>query len=379
VSLKVERADTAAQREALYAFRYRVYVEELGMTSEADHDNRRLSDADDEVSVSYAILDRDDAIRGSLRTTYLRDLDNSSALESKFDMQPAIDEFGGGAIMTTSRFILDRELRHGRIVFRLIQAAYSDARRRGARLNYGDCSPHLLPFYEHMGYRRYTRGYNDTAYGFKTPIVMLIGDRQWFDRVRSPIARLAHQAPDDEAARDWFSQTYPEYAELKSAAFNNEDLFFDMLTERVASDPLHKVALLQGLERKEAEQFLREATIVNLEPGDRVINAGQIDDTLYVLLSGIAEVVAPKSTEPALAVLGAGDTFGEIGLLTAVPRTADVIARADCEALVLSSDFMQRFIARAPEIAARILLNLSRELAGRLAWTTERLQGMKVE
>ncbi|MCH5374223.1 MAG: cAMP-binding protein, partial [Planctomycetes bacterium] len=63
----------------------------------------------------------------------------------------------------------------------------------------------------------------------------------------------------------------------------------------------------------------------------------------------------------------AGDTFGEIGFLADVERTASVIMRSPGEALVLSGEFLSRFLSKEPHIAARVLLNLSRMLAARLA------------
>lgn len=369
MSLAIKAVDTATEREEIFAFRYRVYVEELGMTSEADHERKWLCDSLDDVAVSYAVTDGDE-ILGSLRVVYLRDVPDTAALVQKFRMEPAIDDLGVDAICMTSRFILDRRLRHGKTIYRLIQKAHEDAISLGARLNYGDCSPHLLPFYEHLGYRRYTRGYNDSAFGYKIPIVMVVGDQRYLRSVRSPLVRLENE--DDPAARAWFEQHYAEYVRPSSAAFMPEELFFNLLTERVASDPLHRIALLKGLDRDEAQVFLSRATLVRLGPDDLVVRKGDMDDTLYVMLSGLAEVTTGDPSSPAVTVFGAGDTFGEIAFLTAVPRTANVVARTDCEVLVISGDFMERFIATEPAIGAKVLLNLSRELAGRLAVSTER-------
>ena len=79
-----------------------------------------------------------------------------------------------------------------------------------------------------------------------------------------------------------------------------------------------------------------------------------------------------EAPDSPVAVLGAGDPFGEIGFLTSEPRTANVVARAPCEVLVLSGEFLQRFVTQEPAIAAKALLNLSRVLASRLALTTRR-------
>lgn len=88
--------------------------------------------------------------------------------------------------------------------------------------------------------------------------------------------------------------------------------------------------------------------------------------------SGIADVVLNDPSGPPIAVIGAGDTFGEIGFLTRAPRTASVVARSHCQVLVISTDFMERFIAKEPAVGAKLLLNLSRELASRLTVANHR-------
>ncbi len=107
--------------------------------------------------------------------------------------------------------------------------------KQGLRLkDFGDCSPHLLPFYEHLGYRRYTAAFNDTAYGFKVPILMLLGDRKRFEQVRTPLARIATEYPDDAEARAWFERTYPGYLKAETATLLEEGAFMDLLANRVA-------------------------------------------------------------------------------------------------------------------------------------------------
>lgn len=370
MGVTVVAADAPADLEKVFAFRYQVYVGELGLSPPAaDHERRRLADALDPVSVNYALLD-DDEVVGSLRMTFLADMPDPAPLVEKFAMTPAIEAMGRDAICTTSRFIVHPRLRHGRSLYRLMERPYVDAMVRGIRLNYGDCSPHLLPFYEHLGYRRYTQAYNDTAYGFKVLILMLGRDRERFRQVRSPLAHVAERYPDDEEARAWFAKTYPEYLDIESAAFLPGGVFFDMLRERVARDPLYSLGLLHGLDRAEADRFLAQATLVRARAGDRIVREGEPGDTLYVLLSGLADVVLDEAPSRPLAVLGAGDTFGEVGFLTAKPRTASVVARAPCELVVLSGDFLRRFIAREPAAAAKILLNLAQVLAARLAVST---------
>jgi CRP-like cAMP-binding protein len=333
-----------------------------------------LRDALDDVGVSFFLKDGGEVV-GSLRVVLLERVKDPAPLVEKFRLGPAIEAFGVPAICTTSRFMLDPRLRHGTAVFRLMAAAYEGFPELEVRLNYGDCSPHMVPLYEHLGYRRYTRAYNDTAYGFKVPIVMLLRDKARFERVRSPLARLAAGRPDDAEARAWFERTYPEYVDLASASVLPEGVFFDLLASRVAVDPLHGLRPLVGLDRGEAQRLLSEATTVQAAPGDRIVRQGERGDALYVLLSGVAEVVLDEDPDVPVAVLGAGDPFGEIGFLTEDPRTANVVARSPCEVLVLSGSFFHRFIAKEPAVAAKVLLNLARVLAGRLTSATRRGHG----
>ncbi|MBT6293052.1 MAG: cyclic nucleotide-binding domain-containing protein [Rhodospirillaceae bacterium] len=118
---------------------------------------------------------------------------------------------------------------------------------------------------------------------------------------------------------------------------------------------------------------MSSATMIELASGDLIMRQGDRDDTLYVLLSGLAEVFSDGSSGPPLYILGPGDTFGEIGFLTAVPRTASVVARKDTRALLLSAEFMERFISQEPAIGAKVMLNLAREIAGRLAVATSQI------
>lgn len=373
MGVTVERADTDEARARIYAFRYRVYVEEMGIESpEVDHERRWLRDPLDECSVSFGLL-RDGAVVGALRATVLADVPAPAPLIAKYAMEPALVAFAPAEICTTSRFMLDPAVRHGTAILRLVAAAYREGGARGVRLNYGDCSPHLLPFYEHLGYRRYTRAVNDSAYGFKIPILMLMHDRARFARVRTPLTRAAVEWPDDAEARAWFEQTYPDRLGVETASLLDEGTFLELLAERIAGDPLHQLGLLHGLERAEADRFLARATLVSAAPGDRIVRQGEPDDTLFVLLSGIADAVRDERPDESLAVLGAGDPFGEIGFLTAAPRSASVVARSACEAIVLSGDWLRGFLAKDPQIAAKVLLNLSSVLATRLADTNRRL------
>jgi CRP-like cAMP-binding protein len=101
---------------------------------------------------------------------------------------------------------------------------------------------------------------------------------------------------------------------------------------------LHLVAELPFFDcfsKAEISLLLDAGTWEKVPPGNRIITKGEIDLKMFVLVQGHAEVILHDKV---LAVLSAGDIFGEVGLMGA-PRTTHVEAQTDC--LLLSFDAEQ--------------------------------------
>jgi peroxiredoxin (alkyl hydroperoxide reductase subunit C) len=78
---------------------------------------------------------------------------------------------------------------------------------------------------------------------------------------------------------------------------------------------------------------------VVFDKGDIVIHQGGRPDRFYIIAEGEVSVIRRlgKGKEIELARLGKGDVFGEMGILTGNPRTADV--RADTSVLLYALDW----------------------------------------
>ena len=72
--------------------------------------------------------------------------------------------------------------------------------------------------------------------------------------------------------------------------------------------------------------------------GATIIEAGEITRSLHIIMSGQAQVVVrgQRGREVILAILRAGEYFGEMSLLDDQPRSADVVARDSCELMTLA-------------------------------------------
>jgi CRP-like cAMP-binding protein len=82
---------------------------------------------------------------------------------------------------------------------------------------------------------------------------------------------------------------------------------------------------------------------------------GEPGNELFIIQKGsvkIAKVV--DNNEVLLAVLKAGDIFGEMALLEAKPRAASAVAYEDCQVLAVNRVNFQRMITTQPQLIARL-------------------------
>lgn len=98
--------------------------------------------------------------------------------------------------------------------------------------------------------------------------------------------------------------------------------------------------------------YSRDAVYVQwYPPGVYIIEQGEPATSLYLILSGHADVVreAPDGTLNKLNEIGPGAFFGEEGIATQRPRNANIIARDSVSCMVLSPGEPTRFAGRGQD------------------------------
>lgn len=106
--------------------------------------------------------------------------------------------------------------------------------------------------------------------------------------------------------------------------------------------------------------------------GVHLVEQGEPATSLYLILSGAAEVVQEDAagTSRRLARLGPGEFFGELGLATERPRSAHVVAAEDLTCLVFSPAPPTAFAGRGEGAQADLLLRPQTEVTARGGATT---------
>lgn len=132
--------------------------------------------------------------------------------------------------------------------------------------------------------------------------------------------------------------------------------------ERVIS-LLRRVDFLEALNAAAVERLAEGVRVAPYPAGVVVVRQGEAGDSLYVIASGRVEVIAePPGSGPAqrLAVIDAGDYFGEMSLLTGAPRSATVRTLEDTELLLLTRDALRPILESDPAAVARLSETLAR-------------------
>ena len=142
---------------------------------------------------------------------------------------------------------------------------------------------------------------------------------------------------------------------------------------------LQNVPLFSGLPESQVYQIARMAGVRRVPRNTTIVRVGDSTDALFVLVSGSAKVLNrdAEGREVILSLLGAGECFGEMGLIDGAPRSADVVAVEACELLEISrADFTQA-LAGNPELCLNIMKSLVMRLR-QANWKIESLALMDV-
>jgi small-conductance mechanosensitive channel/CRP-like cAMP-binding protein len=118
---------------------------------------------------------------------------------------------------------------------------------------------------------------------------------------------------------------------------------------------LRSEALFECLSDEQIESLVQQSQVSHFGRGERVIREGAEGDSMFVLLSGTAEVsISKNGASISVATLKAPDCFGEMSLLTGEHRTATVRAQTDCQVMEIGKPVMAELLRASPDCLERL-------------------------
>jgi CRP-like cAMP-binding protein len=119
---------------------------------------------------------------------------------------------------------------------------------------------------------------------------------------------------------------------------------------------LKGVPLFAGCTKKELGEIALIADELGLPDGAALIEEGSKGTEFFVLVEGTVRVSRQGRK---LSELGPGSHFGEIALVSNVPRTATVVATSPVRVLVVTDRAFDRLMRQVPSIAIHVLRTLA--------------------
>jgi monovalent cation:H+ antiporter, CPA1 family len=120
----------------------------------------------------------------------------------------------------------------------------------------------------------------------------------------------------------------------------------DLDTERLIA----RLDLFAALDRQHLEGVKKLLRPRFTFPNELIVRKGERGDAVFFIASGGAEVILPDRR----ILLGAGDFFGEMSLITGEPRAADVRSQTYCRLLVLSKARFDRLMRANSDLRSKI-------------------------
>jgi len=123
------------------------------------------------------------------------------------------------------------------------------------------------------------------------------------------------------------------------------------------------VPLFSKLKKKELGDVAHIADELDLPKGKVMAEEGDRGREFFVLLEGEADVT---KGETSINTMHEGDFFGEIALVTEMPRTASVTATTDVRVLVITERDFRALLKQSPEVGRGVAEALAERIAPEL-------------
>lgn len=124
-------------------------------------------------------------------------------------------------------------------------------------------------------------------------------------------------------------------------------------------DELAAIPVFASCSKKELQAMASLGTVIDVEPGYVLTRQGRRGFEFFVIIDGEASCSIDGEE---VARLGAGEFFGEMGIIERLPRSATVVAETPMQTLVIDSRQFSTMVELAPSTARKLLKAMSERL-----------------
>jgi hypothetical protein len=363
---RVHIAETEEEREAVFRFRYSVYVEELGRKlGNADHRTRHVHDVEDDRPYTTLLYTADDdELTGTIR---IRRWGPGEVPEKDWETF-SMDRFEGLGELGTAELgrLMIRPDHRGQLgIVSIACALYQlGATELDIDVAFLNCATGLVRHYRLLGFRTYAGKLVPTPDGIEVPLVLFPCDRDYLEQTGSfltPFVEVFY-GPGGKAPIEL--ARYASLLDADSAPVQVDPTAVWDRVDRLRASVGRQPQMLDRLTGETVRKLADKGFLMNVPAGELLTEKGLYQQEIFVILDGAFEV---RDGDRRLRVIGRGDVIGEIGFFgTSGRRSASVTAQTEGQVLVLRRHFLDQLRSNDPACAAEILFELARALADRV-------------
>jgi len=167
-----------------------------------------------------------------------------------------------------------------------------------------------------------------------------------------------------------FARNGIRFAQQRKLNFNSADeaerslpdSAYDDATWRTLVERFNQVPMFEGMTSKDMEELARSAEFHIIGPPERIIKAGSMRSSMFLIASGVADVyqVDENGIETLMATVGESETLGLMALLTGSPQKTTIRAKEECAVWEIGSDSLHALFDRKPDVMEAIAESVAR-------------------
>lgn len=363
----VHIADSEDEREAVFRFRYSVYVEELGRKlGNADHGRRSVHDDEDDRPYTILLYTADDegSLTGTIRVRHWRPGEIPDKDWSTFSME-RFDGLSGLGTAEVGRLMIKPDRRGQLGIVSIGCALYQlAATELAVDVGFINCATGLVRHYRLLGFRTYAARLVPTPDGIEVPLVLFPSDRTYLEQMGSFLAPFFDVFYGPGGRARVAIERYASLLDADSAPVQVDPAAVWDRVHRVRGAAGPQPRMLEALSEETVHKLADKGFLMKVSAGELVTEKGLHQQEIFLILDGTFEV---HDGARRLRVVGRGDVIGEIGFFgTSGRRSASVSAATDGQVLVFRRHFLDELRESDPAMAAEVLFELARALADRM-------------
>lgn len=143
----------------------------------------------------------------------------------------------------------------------------------------------------------------------------------------------------------------------------------EQVAELLEAGPLSRLFTWEQL-----TELAKWVTVRHHAAGSRIFEEGDRESYMAIVAAGRVSVVkAAAGVESRIAVIGPGQTLGEMSLIDGEPRSAGAVADGDVTLLVVTKERFDTLGERVPALGQKLVLYVARLLSQRLRLASGKL------